>query len=142
MKFKNFTLLMFFLLNINFEITPKLFQIYNNINYEAQFKDYLSLKQNEELKTIGYWSTAIVVLGAICYAGDIYFKETDKVGIKYPDAQKWYDAMHLKYPQAHFDQKQFLQTSYTQTPAFYNIYFSHDSLQQINTIYKKKLENK
>ena len=75
-------------------------------------------------------------------------KEEYLVKNKFPFAQEWYDALNVKHPEAELDKKLFLQemrgipakmTSWCST--FNDIYFPQESLKEINTIYKKKMNN-
>ena len=137
-------MLLTLLLSINFTAHPYWLTLNNYEDYTKQFNKYLSAQEYDKLQMTAFWSAIFISLASLGYLSDTSscIKEENKVAIKYPNAQKWYDAMHEKYPLAHFDQKQFLQTEYEQKAAFYNIYFSQDSLQQINIIYTKKLDNK
>ena len=82
------------------------------------------------------------------YASTTYLvQEKHLVKTDFPYAQAWYDNLVLKYPTAHLDQKLFLQTwrnvdsKYIQHLSWFkNIYFPQDSLETINTLYKKVVD--
>ena len=69
-------------------------------------------------------------------------KEECLVKSKYPHAQAWYDAMAIKYPVAHLDNKLFLQTIWgipknfiSWCSTFNQIYFPQSALIRINSLY-------
>jgi len=85
------------------------------------------------------------------YVNNTYLvQEEHLVKTSYPYAQEWYDAMAIKYPDAHLESKLFLQTM-RHTPkqavrgwfsTFNQIYFPQDSLKEINRLYKNKIDDK
>lgn len=97
--------------------------------------------------TVGL-STYLALVGYSAYITTNYLiQEEHLVVSKYPYAQAWYDAMAEKYPQAHLDQKKFLQTMRKVSPkvirwcsTFNHIYFPQDSLKDINAFFKKQSE--
>jgi hypothetical protein len=101
------------------------------------------------LPTIGLaFTTGISVTNALTYiTTSLLVQEKHLVKAQYPYAQQWYEAMVIKYPTAHLDQKLFLQTwrdvnsKYVQHCSwFYNIYFPQESLENIDTLYKKVID--
>jgi len=63
---------------------------------------------------------------------------------KYPHAQAWYEDLTLKYPEAHFESKAFLQTMYGISARFISwcstsnqIYFPEASLKEIDSLYRR-----
>ncbi|MBP6869844.1 hypothetical protein KBC04_03115 [Candidatus Babeliales bacterium] len=121
----------------NTHLKPFDFDPYKDL-YE-QFNDYVSLQQKDELRLTALWTIGILIIHGINYRYDKYYQEDSLVTNKYPYAQKWYNELSQKYPEAHLDQKQFIQAKYSQAPEFYNIYFLDASLQQIDQLYKKQL---
>lgn len=91
----------------------------------------------------------LAMYGATNYAITTYLvQEEHLVETDYPFAQLWYEAMTQKYPQAHLEQKLFLQTwrnfpkKYMQwCSTFHHIYCPQNELEEINHIYKKTVEN-
>lgn len=90
----------------------------------------------------------ITYIAATQYAITTYLAtEEFLVKTDYPVAQAWYDAMTIKYPTAHLDQKLFLQTMRHENKkyiswcsTFNQIYFPQDALQDIETLYQKQLD--
>jgi len=106
---------------------------------------------------VNYAVTKTAVLaGVVSYLGAAVYESTSilareeyLVASKYPDAQKWYEALSKKYPDAHLEQKRFSQTmrgvranAIAWCSAFDAIYFPQASLKEINRLYKKKMKNK
>lgn len=89
-----------------------------------------------------------VTAGFVTYLVDSYMvKEEFLVESAYPNAQKWYEDLGKKYPEAHLESKRFLQQSYifskkhiSWSSSINAIYFPQDSLKDINYLYGKKLE--
>ncbi|MBP6870048.1 hypothetical protein KBC04_04145 [Candidatus Babeliales bacterium] len=74
-------------------------------------------------------------------------QEKHLVATDYAYAQMWYDAMVIKYPDAHLSQKLFLQNWRTidlkainHCSSFSHIYFPQESLKTINDLYKKTVD--
>jgi len=133
-------LLLFILLNINFAITP-VFTLVSSSDesHKNQFNEYIQGKQNTQLMIAGACTAITGLIVASRYIQDKYYND-DLVGNKYEYAQAWYEAMSQKHPKAHLESKKILEAK-TQFPIFNNIYFSHIYLKQINSIYKKQLED-
>ncbi len=139
MKIKN-SILFICLLSFNCAINSFWFKTNSTESLNDQFNRYLTELQSDKLTTAAYWSLLPILVSTTYYVHDTYCKNA-QVATKYENAQKWYEAIDQKYPEAHLHQKQFLQAEYTQEPSFYNIYYSHDSLKQIEKLYTKKLNN-
>ena len=133
-------LLLFILLNINFAITP-VFRLVSSSNesHKNQFNEYIQSRQNIQLTIAGACTAITGLIVASRYIQDKYYND-DLVGNKYEYAQAWYDAMSKKHPKVHLESKKFLEAK-TQFSIFNNIYFAHDYLKQINSIYKKQLKD-
>jgi|GEM_PF-1692171 len=140
MNSKKMTLLMLMLLNINFTATPlQILTSGSEESHKNQFDKYIQDRQTTHLQIYGGCTALIGLIVASNYIQDRYYND-DLVEKEYEYAQAWYNAMNEKHPIAHLGNKKFLQTK-NQFPIFNNIYFAHDSLKQINAIYKKQLEN-
>lgn len=95
---------------------------------------------------IGITTALVGLIAASQYISTTYLvQEKHLVETDFPHAQAWYNAMVLKYPQAHLEKKLFLQTmrhvnkkriSWCST--FNHIYFPQDSLKDIDRLYKNK----
>jgi hypothetical protein len=101
------------------------------------------------LPSIGLGATLGTVINhTYFYAASSYLvQEKHLVATKYPYAQNWYDQLVIKYPTANLDKKLFLQTwrgvdsKFIQhCSSFHHIYFPQDSLEKINTLYKKVVD--
>lgn len=95
-------------------------------------------------------------LAVTCYIGYNYLiRQEFLVKNKFPVAQAWYDALAIKYPAAHLDQKQFVQTpklslipdalagfikSCGWTSSYDHIYFEDSKLTEITNLYQKVLD--
>lgn len=91
---------------------------------------------------------ALIFKQGVQYAVQNYLiTEEFLVKSKYPAAQAWYEAIALKYPDAHLDKKLFLQ-SYRGFPAKFiewcstahQIYCPQDALQEIELLYQKTID--
>lgn len=97
-----------------------------------------------------------IYMGAGLYIGYNYLiRQGYLVENKFPIAHAWYQALTLKYPDAHFDTKQFVQipqfsllpdllASWARTCSWTSnhdhIYFSENALQEITYLYKKVID--
>lgn len=135
---KKLTIASIFLLNSAY-LTPFAFDFDPYKDLYEQFDSYVSLEQTDKLQLTTLLTTCVLGVQTISYLNDKYPQENTLVVNLHPHAQKWYDEMLQKYPQAHLDQKKFIQAKYSQSPAFYNIYFTYESLHQIDQLYKKQL---
>lgn len=99
-----------------------------------------------------YFSNGATLTAVTLYLGYNYLMREDAlVQNKYPIAQDWYAAMTAKYPAAHFETKQFLQSpkygvlprirkNCNWTSNFKHIYFPEESLKEITYLYKKVID--
>ncbi len=96
-----------------------------------------------------FWMTVLTGLPSVTkYMKTHYLLQKKHLVVTdYPYAQAWYDAMGIKYPKAHLDQKLFLQATrhinknkITWSSIFNHIYFSQKSLQDINRVYKNVID--
>ena len=122
---------------------------YNNFGFPVHKpQEVLNSIQNSTITWAAGLSAYVALIGCSAYITMNYLiQEEHLVAAKYPYAQAWYDAMAEKYPQAHLDQKKFLQTMRKISPkainwcsGFNHIYFPQDSLKDINTFFKKQSE--
>jgi len=129
-------------------LTSKVFLVFLlNCNLVHAYAFELTPQKQAAIVNVSVFSVLIAYITSIQYAVTTYLPtEEFLVKTDYPVAQAWYDAMVLKYPQANFDQKLFLQTmrqankkyiSWCST--FNQIYFPQDALQEIECLYQKKL---
>lgn len=120
---------------------------------KKQMIEYAQLSctpQEEFMLHTAITAVLVTVHAMTAYATTTYLVQEEHLVEKdYPFAQLWYKAMSEKYPQAHLEQKLFLQTwrnfpkKYMQwCSTFHHIYCSTKDLQEINDIYKKIVENK
>ncbi len=110
----------------------------------------ISEQQKQDVLQFGTgYSVFVAALGAGSYiAYSCNIPEEFYVKNNYPYAQIWYDEMAQKYPDAHFDQKVFLQArpgildnELNWQNSFNQIYAPKADLQIIDEIYKKKAAN-
>ena len=101
---------------------------------------------NEATITSNIISSTIVAATAYCMISYI-IQEDQLVEHTYPQAQAWYDTMAQKYPQAHLNEKLFLQNIFfipkmfmPSCASFNQIYFPQESLKDINYLYQKGLD--
>lgn len=124
----------------------------------AMQKAHIHLQETFELDKLSPWHNAGLNIGimtavvglivGIQYVKTNYLiQKKHLVTTDYPYAQAWYDAMAIKYPKAHLDQKLFLQTfrhvhknQITWCSIFNDIYFPQKSLQDINRLYKNVID--
>lgn len=106
---------------------------------QEQFDSYVALRQQNKLHMTALWTAITVGINSLIYLSDVYPQDSSLVAHLYPHAQQWYEQMLQKYPHARLDQKKFIQTKYAQSPSFCNIYFTAQSLRDIDQIYKKQL---
>ncbi|MGZ6250527.1 MAG: hypothetical protein ACXWL2_00710 [Candidatus Chromulinivorax sp.] len=111
----------------------------NTKNLSDQFDTYLSLTQKEQINMTAALTGIVGICHILHYMSDAYNDKSIKD--EYPFAYAWYcDEITQKHPAVHLDTKKLLSSNYATTAGFYNIYFQHTSLQQINDIYAKKIK--
>lgn len=142
MQFKKSTLMIIFMILFTHSTIVPMFRFHTSYGpeYQHQFEKYMSDQQNNALHSTGFWTAIIGMSLIICN----YFATGNKseMTAQYPYAQKWYEAMNSKHPQAHLQEKYFKKDLFNESATFHDIKLLSSSLQEINAIYKKELENK
>ncbi|MBP6869845.1 hypothetical protein KBC04_03120 [Candidatus Babeliales bacterium] len=142
MKFNKLSLITIFIILFNHFTTAQMFsfQTSNGPEYQQQFEKYMSWQQEIILRNTGFFTVIIATIIACNYLPN---SNTDSnLEMEYPYAEQWYQAMDTKYPQAFLQTKQFKKSKFSESASVNIIQFMSSSLQEINTIYKKQLENK